>query len=258
MAAIGFWQGIRLIWRDSVAFVRARPILVLLVFALQLAIAFAAPLLGPLAGSDSTKALYGELHGILQIGDGVLKIGLAVQAVRYVLLTDAPQTAPFFGKPFWRYLGICIVLLGAGLACVLLGGGGFGILLHVLNINPPAMTQVLLLVPFVVLALFVALRLNLVFGRAALGLSARWRDAWHDSRGHVWWMAGWYFLAPLPLNALAVLYWRGILHLAPQAIAPSAWTTPVQTLFTTLAFVLNSACSAWIYRRFADRLQQTS
>jgi hypothetical protein len=284
MEAISFGQVVRNSWRDAWGFFRDRLGTSLVVTLLLLLLTYVgltlSPRLGPSVQADLHPSLLrGLVAGLLVIAQAALKMGLTVQICRYVLLDDASRHAPFFGKPFWRYVGTALAagLTGAGIgfvmvliaviaaAVLILGTHGVHFDPHQMPLGLTLALIVVLSIALIVTIVLIFVPMTLLLVHAAANRKFNWRAARHDARGHFWSVLGAFFVTSLPvwiLSLPALLSIPMSLHAWQDAGNPQTgvWyaATFSQTLLSLLILFISSSCSAWLYRRFTDQLLSAS
>jgi hypothetical protein len=258
MGAIRFADCFKGAWRDALKLMRQRP---LLVAALSVALFFLQFALDELHQPPRTSSLLALLSIIVLT---LLKLGvmnvMAVKAMRYVLLGDA-DIAALAGRDFWRYFGITVgVALGA-LVCVTVATLIVAIVLPRIGIH--AYSRALVVTSGVVsglLALWISLRLCLLFCHVAIGRPLDARAAWRDSRGNVWRIVGFHLSLTLSLCVLVVPF--GLLGSLLAFLLDSGSKAYAFGLSQALAsgpmLLVLGAGSAWVYRRFAKALLPAS
>lgn len=274
MTAITFRQCFEGAWRDAWRLATRRPALVLWLWAVMLATGLADTALQrrglPRAGTQAAALLRIRLlFGAVQLA---ALSGLAVQTMRFTLSGAwVAGLAAFLGRDFWRYLGLGAAMLplylamsAAWLVAAAIVAGSLALFqtrygLHDRSFVAGLVSGVLAssaLVGVGAMA-FVGARLSLLFCHVAVGRSARWRAAWSDTRGHCWsiWFAqgavalsvGGAFAAFLLVGAIVLWGTRW----QPQFAYVSALG---QSVWAVASCCTSSACSAWLYRRFAATL----
>lgn len=284
MEAISFGQVVRNSWRDAWGFFRDRLGTSLGVTLLLLLLTYVGLTLSPhldlsIQDGQRPSLWHGLLAGVLVIVQAALKMGLTVQICRYVLLDEASRHAPFFGKPFWRYLGTALAagLTGAGIGIVIVIAAVIAAIVFMLGAHgthldprqmPPGLTLALIVVlsiALIVIMVLIFVPMTLLLAHAAANRRFNWRAARHDGRGHFWSVLSAFFVTNLPAWILSIPALLSIplsLHISPDAPSTQtgAWyaATLSQTLLSLLLLFVSASCTAWLYRRYADQLLSAS
>ncbi|MFL9870041.1 hypothetical protein [Paraburkholderia megapolitana] len=267
-------------WKDAASALRCRPLVVFIIFILLLMASYVQNALTLFVSSPEVMAIaaYGTwtiylLTGILSLTQLCAFAGLSMQVQRYTVLgADAARSAVFFNKPFWKFIGLSLLLW---LLFVVATGAGFNALVLMLSLGRSTDQGFLadhgtdlawsaVLLPLFVIGLLVSIRLSVLLCHVATGGRVLWRAAWRDTRGHVWKIALTYLLTGLPMFVILIVYavFKGvsIAILLGYGIGDSILVclSVVEALWVLFAIALGAACSAWVYRRFASTLLGTT
>jgi hypothetical protein len=188
--------------------------------------------------------------------------GLSVQVMRYSLLgADEARSISFFDKGYWRYVGLCallglLVLVFAVVATVVVA---FTLRRH----GHQGRSAFLMLLPLVlviaVVAMFIWIRLSLLFCHAAIGARASWGAAWRDTRGRYWSILTTHSVTALPLWGIGIVL-IAIKRKAAGSMTTDGfayWSSVGGALWMIFAISLGAACSAWLYRRYSAAILET-
>ena len=256
MESITFRQCVKGAWQDTWRVTRERPTMVLVFFAVFLAVydvqlhmQFAVVRAAAAGEAHAAAPLASRLFVLLQW----LTIAvLSVQVMRHALLgCEAARLSGFFDRDFWRYLGVGTVMMGLAVAVGALVVGVVAFLM-------PKAHVILALVMggAVCAALFMFVRLSLLFCHVATGGRICWRAAWDDTHGHFWNMSLTHVVAALPMFGvgLVLLIVENIaLSIAGLEGAPALLAFG-NAFWSVVGGMLGSACSVWLYRRYAERM----
>jgi hypothetical protein len=199
-------------------------------------------------GLDTLSRVGHGLVSLLWIALQLLVCGtLTIKVHRFVLLGEGAQPlVPLNGKPLGRYVLVClaIVLTIAALAALSL------LAMRMLKLG------FLVYVPLLVIYLFVAIRLSLLYPAIALGSRLTLRAAWQDSRGHVWSILGVGLVTYLPLFlvAAAFMFAVGAKLLNAHQTQGVAVIAIGQAFLNGVFIVFAAASLSWLYRRYAREL----
>ena len=265
MEPITFKQCFTGAWRDGLRALRHRPLLCLsiaVVILVTSALSISLKELTMQAAQNGEPLAYRVRIALMSFGVVIVNLVafcvLAIHVIRYTVLgAQATQQTSWYGRDLWRYLwasiqivvGLAIVwfVIAFGLALALrLSGHG----------NSFAIIGTLLALLFCAL-MYVLVRVSLIYPQIAAGRSKRWQAAWQDSRGHFWVMFGTTLATILPLivaGLVLTMLFAAALHYLPGATTVVLGTLVLQTVISIAWVALASSVSAWIYRRFADRL----
>ena len=158
---------------------------------------------------------------------------------------------PLGGKPLARLIGLGFIIV---LALVV------STFVLVAVLRPHYSGGIVVISMAVVLIwVFIAVRLCLLFPAIATGSRIDLRGAWHDSSGHFWSLLGVQIVAALPLMActVALLTALRVSGFAPEALTSPAWIVllaATQGAGNVAYALITSSSLAWLYRRYADRL----
>jgi hypothetical protein len=254
MTAITFEECLAGAWRDAWKLARQRPMFVtaatMAIFLLQ----FVLEELHRAPGRRSLAIL------LLLIVVPLLKFWvmnlIVVQAMRFVLLGDG-DTATIIGRDLWRYCGITLGILLVSATGVVAASMIVAKLLPNIGIHAHARALTMTSAcAFVMLAVWLNLRLSLLPCHIAVGRPLNLPAAWRDSRHNTLRIASFHFVLWLTLCAFAV----------PVALVGGVVAItlgegrhgPVFGLLQMLAYgpmlVVLGAGSAWMYKRFANTL----
>jgi hypothetical protein len=269
MQSITVGQCFRGAWRDAGLAVLNRPFMALIIFAILLLTSYAQIELRLVIASAAATGAPRHGHAGASLGLSICSLmqmftiaGLSVQVMRYSLLgAEEARTIGFFAKGYWRYVGLCALL---GLLVVVFSVVATVVVAFTLRRHGDHGRSVLLtLLPLVLLivcvAMFIWIRLGLLFCHVAIGARASWGAAWRDTRGHFWSMLMTHFVTGLPLWA-AVIVFVVIKRIAAGSMTLDGfayWSSVGGALWTTFAISLGAACSAWLYRRYSAAILET-
>lgn len=163
-----------------------------------------------------------------------------------------------------RYILLYLIFAGVAVGGMALAGVAlaiFGRLFHLVGWGrgPWTILAFLVMVPAVVSFWFASTRLILLFPHVANGGGRRWRNAWDDTRGHVWSIYGTLFLTLLPVALLSGFLAIGralILKLQPETQPIYIGCTILITVTAAFTWALGATSLCWIYKRYAKTLLQ--
>ncbi|WP_144140334.1 hypothetical protein [Paraburkholderia sp. BCC1884] len=259
METATFWRCARDAWVDAWKIISRRPTWVAIA-ATALLVANTLPItLNHLDGSAVHASRL--LPSVTLLARSVVMVALSVTVMQQIMLGEPElRLSSMFGKEFRRYFRVSAMLMLALVAVgvVLIGGGT--VAFRALGLRHAVWFEALLLGAIIVfLCIFVFTRFSLLFCHVAIGGDMKWRAAWKDTRGHFWRIALSHLLTGLPVGICAI----GLLLLARVAFRSLDTVTVayvvaiVQSLFTVVGLVAGSACSCWLYRRFALKLRES-
>ena len=183
MQSVTVGQCFRGAWKDAGSAILNRPVMALIMFAFLLltgyaqlelrpAIAAATAVGGPRFG-DGGASLGFLICLIMQM---LAIAGLSVQVMRYSLLgAKEARSIGFFDKGYWRYFGLCVLLsllLVATFVVVSTIAVAFTVQWRAHHSRPIFFMSVPILLVIVFTAMFIWIRLSLLFCHAAIGARA--------------------------------------------------------------------------------------
>jgi hypothetical protein len=257
MQEMTFGECVKRSWTSARDAVTQMPLLMLGAFAAYTALSFVTfagryrPGMGEHPSTELVLA--GAIASLLNL---FVYLGFIVKIQRFVLLREGTTPlVPLGGKPHVRMVGLGFLLGLAIVACAIL---------FVLVLRPHhagGITFITLLV--VALAIFVGVRLSLLFPSISAGGRIDLRGAWHDSSGHFWSLFGVPFVAVLPVVACTLV--GTIIALTAVRLAgltPEDIASPTLILLVAIGqgvgkialALITSSSHAWLYRRYANRL----
>jgi len=264
MQSVTVGQCFRGAWKDAGLAILNRPFMVLIIFAfllltgyaqieLRLAIAAAAAAAGGPRFGHAGASLGLTICSIMQM---FAIAGLSVQVMRYSLLgAEEARSIGFFDKGYWRYLGLCVLLglLAAVFAVVCTVIFVFTLLGHGHHSRSAFLMPLLIALVTVGVAMFIFIRLSLLFCHAAIGARASWGAAWRDTRGHFWSIMMIHLMISLPLIGIVISFvaikQKVVGNIMTDGFA--YWSSVGWALWMIFAISLGAACSAWLYRRYS-------
>ena len=266
MESVTFHQCVKGAWRDSWRYLQHQPAMALSFLLGAWLSQWIEAVLVPDRTLPFRLITYVPL-GVFELLKIALFSVLTIQAMRFVLLEKREVVeAPFFASSYWRYLGITFGMALVLMIIVILGialGIGRGSTFAVIAMLAFSLQRhgVAVLVPVVMGASvavavcaggFLLGRFSLLSTHAAIGGAVRVRDAWADTHGHYWSIVLTQFGALVPV----LVVW--LLLTALQATARRHGLGAMNGLGAALVYVgtlcVGAACSAWLYRRYANAL----
>jgi hypothetical protein len=256
METITFGQCVKGAWHDGWRYAHHRPALVMVIFVF----AWLAPLAETILRPDDIPPFLPVTWIpliVFELARVALNALLVVHTVRFVLLgSDVAEIEPLAGRSYWRYLGSVygLVLL---LVCIVSGAAALaaGALLMIDQHHAGAVMLALMVVggsAFLAAAIsfFLGARLSLLCAHVAVGGRLRLRDTWSDTRGHCWsiWLTQ--MVSTLPILVIArfgVVYGLPVWHHRVSSVNAFGIA-----LADTAGLCVGAACSAWLYRRYAN------
>jgi hypothetical protein len=180
-----------------------------------------------------------------------------IKVNRHLLLGEGSQPLlPLNGEPLGRYmlfsLGLAVVMIVVTVVvAVVLGMIVIPTMMHSMREAGFAF----LVLFMVVVYLYTACRLCLIYPAVSLGSQLTLRAAWKDSRGHFWSILGVGFVAHLPLTLIwmitfAVIGARELVSSSQDSVALAVVFGFINTVFIGLA----ASVLSWLYRRYANAL----
>lgn len=260
MQAITFDQCVTGAWKDTWRAAQQNPQFVIFVFATYYLLNIAAK---EFARMPALGALwFGLSFFILSLLKLLTLSVLAVQTQRYVLLDERRWDGrTILGFAYWRYAaltcaaGACFVLVAitTGLLSPKQKQFGFFALPDTEAIAAGACALFLFLA-------WMHLRLSLLFPHAAIGRPLSWKGAFLDTRGNGWAIIGTYFVLAITFtfaSFIPLLLWF-LLSSAMGGTSFYAIGELINAGYVVAMVAVTSACSGWIYRRFARQLTRST
>ena len=243
-------------WLDAFSFIRRNPTIVIVMFAAWIvSMVFTTWLAQPPFIPISAWHL---LRAVTTIVRSAVIVVLSMRVMQWAVLGDREAgSIPMFGKAFWRYSGLAIVIALSFIVVALLVFVGrwllsrFAVIGGVGN-SLPITLQVVVTVGLVG---FLWARVSLLFCHAAIGRRGRWRASWNDTRGRAWQIVLARFLVGLPVVigviGLVLLTWlqRDMLSTTWRYLIPV-----VICGLSSVGLVADATCSSLLYRQFAKEL----
>lgn len=183
-----------------------------------------------------------------------------VQVHRFILLDEPPVSRhAFLGGAYWRYVVVaygvsCLAIVGVVIAALVFFGLSWAIESH----SPGRGGLAVFAVVMCWLYAWFLMRMSLMYTQASLGRPLRWRAAWRDTRGNMRKIYGTQCVLSITIAfaLLPVIILKFTIIAMLGADSRLAVTQLFSDLIAVWAALLFSACSAWIYRRFAAELLQ--
>jgi len=251
-------------WRDAIGAILNRPLLISIIFLLWLASTYFTYGLHfvPRGAVQTGLSASGTLRDDLLVFcsstvDFMVNTILAVQVMRYSTMgAEKSRSVQVMDAGFRRYAGLLILLALASIpliAAFAILGLVETIVFHMHGLVVAICGTVIILC----VAIYVYLRVSLVFCHVALGGRTRWRAAWADTREHVWTIAAARFVTTAPLLGLFILSMilkpTLVRYLSSDSVT-YGYAVAV-ALCSWLAISAGAASSAWLYQRFAVQLR---
>jgi hypothetical protein len=257
---MAFWECFRQAWVGAAGFVRRRPFTVVAAIALFFACNVVSIRLNGAMPLDAGSKFLRWVIALVQLA---AMIALSIQTMRYVML-DEHESRPGrgLGKPFWRYVGLSVIVgMGWLIIAALVVGMGFSVTHRFPDhFGSTAAQLVVWGLIAACIASFVTIRFSLLFCQVAIGRSMRWRAAWKDSRGHFWRIILSHILVALPFELCLFGVFALLRKSSGTAVNPGSpyLVAFIFTFFLAVGLIVASTCSSWLYRRYAQRLLENS
>ncbi|RDV00865.1 hypothetical protein [Trinickia dinghuensis] len=246
-------------WLQGGRFVRHNPLTVIAAIVVLAASGVIAITQYGVHPSPSATLTSGLVRLALELVKVIVMIMLPVQVMRHAMLEEHESSASWlFGKIFWRYLWVGLLLVIICIAILALVFGGGFLLAH--SLESRVLRSFVWIVGGVVAVCLVTIlwtRLSLLFCHVAIGRTGGWRASWHDTRGHVWRIGLSHLLTALPIQICAIALILGAYFLFGRTFFSAAlpyWVAVGQSLTLPVGLIVGSTCLVWFYRRLANTL----
>lgn len=265
MEPITFKQCFKGAWIDGFNALRNRPLLCLtvaLVILITSALGVSVRQLALTASQSSSPAMLRLQLSSVSFGIAIVNLFamgvLAVHVLRYVILgPEAARQAPWFDRGVRRYvvtsLQLAIVMWAAMVILIIISVFG-------LRASGQGNSYALIFTLMALLAcaaIFLLVRVSLIFAQIAVGRSKRWGSAWQDTRGHFWSIFGTSVATLIPLIAvglISVAIVQVVLQLIPHATFAVLASLVMQTIISVVYLAIGCAVLGWLYHRYANQL----